>query len=58
MPMRLLLSSLGAPLGGELLVGQSFDKDAAHHAAGLKANLLSVLGVIPIGERDAAGGFI
>ena len=43
------------PHGG---VGQHFYEDSAYYGTGLKALLLAGDGVVPIGERDAAGGFV
>jgi hypothetical protein len=48
--MELLVRQcLCSPLGREFLVGERFDKDASHHAPGLKPNLLASLCIIPIG---------
>ena len=56
--LRLLAQRSGrvfVPHGG---VGQHFYKDSAYYGTGLKALLFAGHGVVPIGERDAAGRFV
>ncbi len=52
------LFTLRGPLLPGVLVVEELDEDAAHDGAGLEANLLGLLGLVPVGHRDALGRLV